>query len=303
MSTLTAILDEHVAVAQRSRASLLEDIGALAADLVETLERGGKLVTFGNGGSAADAQHFAAELTGHFLGEREPLPAVALTVDSSALTAIANDYGYDHVFERQATALCGPADLVVGISTSGGAASVANGVSAARARGARTWALTGGNGGRLLPLADRSIVVPSAETARIQEMHILVIHAVCARGRCVVGGRWPAGIGGVTEASASITDLVAEGILDAELAALVWLLDGRGCAADGDRRRFAGGSDAGGPCGARGASRDTLGPHRRRPGASEPRDPRGTPPGRGAGGRDTRGVRPADGTGAAVRAS
>ena len=171
------------------RESLLGDITALAAELVAALERGGKLVTFGNGGSAADAQHFAAELTGHFLGDRDPLPAVALTVDTSALTAIANDYGYDHVFARQAEALCGPADLVVGISTSGGAASVANGVSAARARGARTWALTGGSGGRLLPLVDRAIVVPSAETARIQEMHILVIHAVCA----AVDEWWAAG--------------------------------------------------------------------------------------------------------------
>ena len=187
--SLIAILDEHLAVAQRTRQDLLADIGALAADLVGSLERGGKLVAFGNGGSAADAQHFAAELTGHFLGERDPLPGVALTVDTSALTAIANDYGYDHVFERQASALCGPADLVVGISTSGGAASVANGVAAARARGARTWALTGGSGGRLLPVADRAIVVPSTETARIQEMHILVIHAVCA----IVDEWWVAG--------------------------------------------------------------------------------------------------------------
>jgi D-sedoheptulose 7-phosphate isomerase len=141
---------------------------------------GGKLVVFGNGGSAADAQHFAAELTGHFRAERDPLPAVALTVDTSALTAIANDYGYDQVFGRQAAALCAPVDIVVGISTSGGAASVANGISAARACGARTWALTGGSGGRLLALVDRAIVVPSSETARIQEIHILVIHAVCA---------------------------------------------------------------------------------------------------------------------------
>ena len=136
-----------------------------------------------------DAQHFAAELTGHFLGDRDPLPAIALTVDTSAITAIANDYGYDDVFARQASALCGPADLVVGLSTSGGAASVTNGVIAARARGTRTWALTGGSGGRLMPLVDRAIVVPSSETARIQEMHILVIHAVCA----VVDAWWAAG--------------------------------------------------------------------------------------------------------------
>ena len=145
------------------------------------LERGGTLVTFGNGGSAADAQHFAAELTGHFLGRpRTRCRRIALTVDTSALTAIANDYGYDEVFARQATALCGPADLVVGISTSGGAASVANGVAAARARGRTHLGAHGRQRRRLLPVADRAIVVPSTETARIQEMHIPVIHAVCA---------------------------------------------------------------------------------------------------------------------------
>jgi D-sedoheptulose 7-phosphate isomerase len=178
--TLMATLDEHIALAQRTREALVSDISALADDVCAALQRGGKLVVFGNGGSAADAQHFAAELTGHFRVQRDPLPALALTVDSSALTAIANDYGYDQVFERQASALCGTDDVVVAISTSGGAASVANGISAARARGARTWALTGGTGGQLLPLVDRAIVVPSSETARIQEMHILVIHAVCA---------------------------------------------------------------------------------------------------------------------------
>jgi D-sedoheptulose 7-phosphate isomerase len=187
--TIVAILDEHIAVAQRARRSLVAEIGSLAADLCGCLERGGRLITFGNGGSAADAQHFAAELTGHFLVDREPLPAVALTVDTSALTAIANDYSYDEVFARQATALCGPSDLVVAISTSGGAVSIANGVAAARARGARTWALTGSAGGRLLLLADRAIVVPSAETARIQEMHITIIHAVCA----IIDEWWVAG--------------------------------------------------------------------------------------------------------------
>ncbi len=178
--TVAAILDAHIAVAQRVRTSLVADVAALAGDLCAALEHGGRLITFGNGGSAADAQHFAAELGGHFLTERGPLPAMALTVDSSTLTAIANDYGYDEVFARQATASCRPSDLVVALSTSGRAASVANGVTAARAQGARTWALTGGDGGRLLSLVDRAIVVPSNETARVQELHITVIHAVCA---------------------------------------------------------------------------------------------------------------------------
>ena len=117
--------------------------------------------TFGNGGSAADAQHFAAELTGHFVLDRGPLPAVALTVDTSALTAIGNDYSYADVFARQATALCGPDDLVVAISTSGKAESVIRGAQAAAARGARVWALTGGTGGGLKDAAHRALIVPS----------------------------------------------------------------------------------------------------------------------------------------------
>jgi D-sedoheptulose 7-phosphate isomerase len=174
------ILDQHIAVAVRLRNELVESVEELARDLVASLEQGGKLVTFGNGGSAADAQHFAAELTGHFVADRRPLAAVALTVDTSALTAIANDFGYDEVFARQATALCDRGDLVVALSTSGTARNVVRGVEAARARGATTWALTGGTGGELRGAAQRAIVVPSQDTARIQEMHITIIHAVCA---------------------------------------------------------------------------------------------------------------------------
>lgn len=177
---LQAIFDEHLAVADRTRAQLLPLVAAFGAELCAALEAGGKLVVFGNGGSAADAQHFAAELTCRFLADRGPLPGVALTVDTSAITAIANDYGYDEVFARQATALCTPADVAVGISTSGQSLSVVRGIEAARARGARTWALTGGTGGRLCDVADQVIVVPSSETARIQELHITIIHAVCA---------------------------------------------------------------------------------------------------------------------------
>ena len=113
------------------------------------------------------------------MAQRGPLAAIALTVDTSALTAIANDYGYDEVFARQATALCAPGDVAVGISTSGKAESVTRGVEAAKARGAVTCAFTGGTGGRLREVADKLILVPSAETARIQEMHITIIHAVC----------------------------------------------------------------------------------------------------------------------------
>ncbi len=174
-----AVFDEHLAVAQRSRQSLMADVEALGVALAEAIEGGGKLLVFGNGGSAADAQHFAAELTGHFAMERAPLPAIALTTDSSALTAIANDYSFADVFARQAMALATEGDVAVGISTSGRAENVIRGIEAAGACGAATWALTGGTGGRLREVADRSIVVPADVTARIQEMHITIIHAVC----------------------------------------------------------------------------------------------------------------------------
>jgi D-sedoheptulose 7-phosphate isomerase len=171
--------DEHVRVARRAGRELAAAIAELAADLVACLSRGGKLVVFGNGGSAADAQHFAAELVGRYRAERPPLPAVALTTDTSVLTAIANDFDYGDVFARQVQALCSPGDLAVGISTSGRSESILRGLQAARERGARAWALTGGDGGPLLGEADAVIVVPSATTARIQEMHELVIHLVC----------------------------------------------------------------------------------------------------------------------------
>ncbi len=174
------ILDEHRAVAQRTRDELLPAIVELADAAAGTIERGGKLLIFGNGGSAADAQHFAAELIGHFTVDRRPLPAIALTTDSSALTAIGNDYGFAEIFARQVAALALPGDLVLGISTSGRAENVIRGIEAARARGVTTWALTGGSGGRLREVAGCSIVIPSAETGHIQEMHITLIHTVCA---------------------------------------------------------------------------------------------------------------------------
>jgi D-sedoheptulose 7-phosphate isomerase len=177
---IRAVFDEHLTVAQRTRESLMAEVEALGAALSDAIERGGKLLVFGNGGSAADAQHFAAELTGHFAMERDPLPAIALTTDSSALTAIGNDYSFADVFARQAMALVAAGDIAVGISTSGRAENVIRGIQAARTRGARTWALTGGTGGRLGEVADSVIVVPSDVTARIQEMHITIIHAVCA---------------------------------------------------------------------------------------------------------------------------
>ena len=176
--TLGEILDEHLAVAHVTRQRLLDEIADFAAELSTALEAGGKLVVFGNGGSAADAQHFVAELVGRFHRPRPAIAAVALTTNTSILTAIANDFGYDDVFARQVEAICSDRDVVVGISTSGGASSVVRALETAQRIGARTWGFTGAGGGRVGEVASRSIRVPSDVTARIQEMHILIIHAV-----------------------------------------------------------------------------------------------------------------------------
>jgi D-sedoheptulose 7-phosphate isomerase len=177
---LRAMVDEHVAVSEQLRDTLLDKIDAIASAITQALARGNKLVTFGNGGSAADAQHFAAELIGHYQADRRSLPAVALTTDSSALTAIANDYEYDEVFARQARALVNAGDVVVAISTSGAAENVLRGVAAAKERGATTVAFTGSRG-RLGELTDHTLAVPSTSTARIQEIHVLAIHLISER--------------------------------------------------------------------------------------------------------------------------
>ena len=154
---------------------------ARAVDVVAaSLAAGGKVLLFGNGGSAADAQHIAAELVGRFLGDREALPAIALTTDTSALTAIANDYGYDEVFARQLRALGRPGDVAVAISTSGKSPSVLRAVDAARDLGLRTIGLTGGTGGDLATRVDVSLrVAASTLSCRIQETHILIGHVLC----------------------------------------------------------------------------------------------------------------------------
>lgn len=177
-AVLDAIFEEHGAVTAATREQLLPGIARLASDITTAIDTGGKLLVFGNGGSAADAQHFAAELLGRFRRARPGLPAVALTANSSTITAIANDFSYDDVFARQVEALCGPHDVVIGISTSGTAVSVARGLEVAGSRGARTWALTGSAGGIVAEAAESDLRVPSTVTARIQEMHITIIHAV-----------------------------------------------------------------------------------------------------------------------------
>lgn len=171
----------HRQVVDRLLAGLLADIEAAAAIVTAALAAGRTLFLFGNGGSAGDAQHLAAELVGRYrVADRPPLPAIALTTDSSALTAIANDFSFADVFARQVEALVRPGDVAIGLSTSGNSENVAQGLIAARRAGARTIALLGGSGGRILPLCDLAIVVPEDATPRIQEMHILIGHILCA---------------------------------------------------------------------------------------------------------------------------
>ena len=157
----------------------IDHILAQAADMAERLRRGCRILVCGNGGSAADAQHFAAELSGRYVKERRALAGIALTVDSSALTAIGNDYGFDRIYARQVEALGRPGDLLVGISTSGNSANVIQAVLTAKELGLRTLGLLGRDGGQLRELVDDALVVPSPVTARIQEIHMMTYHFWC----------------------------------------------------------------------------------------------------------------------------
>lgn len=148
----------------------------LCGRLVETLRDGGKVLVCGNGGSASQAQHFAAELVGRFKKERRALPAVSLTVDTSALTALGNDYGFETVFRRQAEALMGPGDLLLGLSTSGSSPNVVAALAWAREQGYATAALTGRGGGRMAAECDHLVAVPSTDTDLIQECHLALLH-------------------------------------------------------------------------------------------------------------------------------
>jgi D-sedoheptulose 7-phosphate isomerase len=162
--------------------SLSEPIVRAGLLMAEALQRGGKILACGNGGSAADSQHFAAELLNRFERERAPLAAVALTTDTSTLTSIANDYAYDQVFAKQVRALARGGDVLLAISTSGNSASVLEAIRAAHAAGVRIVALTGNGGGKMQTLLgpeDVHICVPHKVTARIQEVHLLVLHCLC----------------------------------------------------------------------------------------------------------------------------
>lgn len=170
---------EHQDVAARTAAALRDGFVEALALWTEAIRHGGKILLFGNGGSAGDAQHLATELTIRYSKDRAAIPAIALTTDTSALTACGNDFGFDRIFERQVEALGRSGDLAVGITTSGRSENVCRGLLRARERGLKTMTLTGGTGGRVAELSDVCLVVPSTVTARIQEMHIMLGQMLC----------------------------------------------------------------------------------------------------------------------------
>ena len=172
-------LEEHRQVVEKM-AALEGEIASAGELCANALLQGQRIYLCGNGGSAADAQHIAAELIGRFVNDRRALPAIALTTDTSALTAIGNDYGYDEVFSRQVEGLCQEGDVLIAISTSGNSDNVLKAVDAAHRAGASVIGLSGKSGGALDSKCDVSLVVPSDVTARIQEMHIVIGHLICA---------------------------------------------------------------------------------------------------------------------------
>jgi D-sedoheptulose 7-phosphate isomerase len=172
--------EDHAALLAATEAACAAPLDALAARCADALQNGGKLLLFGNGGSAADAQHLAAELSIRFVADRRALAAIALTTDTSALTACANDYGFDHVFSRQIEALGRAGDVAIGFSTSGNSPNVVRAIETARAMQMTAAAFTGKSGGKLGDLAEPILRIPSKTTARIQEMHSLLGHILCA---------------------------------------------------------------------------------------------------------------------------
>ncbi|WP_442588303.1 D-sedoheptulose 7-phosphate isomerase [Pedobacter sp. AW31-3R] len=172
-------LYHHKHVIDQVISTLIPDIETGCKMVTEVLLAGGKILIAGNGGSAADAQHIAAELTGRYVKDRKALPAIALTVDTSAITAISNDYGFERVFARQLSALARPDDLFIAISTSGNSPNIIRALDTARELGCKTLGLSGRDGGEMNHLCDLNIIINDEATARIQEMHILIGHIFC----------------------------------------------------------------------------------------------------------------------------
>jgi len=169
---------EHLKIAQ-TMSALTDKIEAVAQLCIDSLQNGGKILIFGNGGSAADAQHIAAELVGRYKVERKGLAAIALTTDSSAMTCITNDYDYDYVFSRQVEALASTKDVVIGISTGGTSSNVVSGLNTAKSLSCKTIGFSGRDGGAFNDLCDINLVIPAEDTPRIQEMHIVIGHTIC----------------------------------------------------------------------------------------------------------------------------
>ncbi|WP_131538472.1 D-sedoheptulose 7-phosphate isomerase [Pedobacter nototheniae] len=176
---IKSIFNEHIEVANKTLSQTSELINRASEVIIECLKNGNKVLLFGNGGSAADAQHIAAEFTGRFFKERKSLPAIALTTDTSAITAIGNDYGFERIFSRQVEGLANSGDVLIGISTSGHSPNVIKALELGRDLGCKTIGLTGRDGGSMNNFCDLNIIVPSDVTARIQEMHILIGHIIC----------------------------------------------------------------------------------------------------------------------------
>lgn len=170
--------EDHIEVAN-SLKYLNDDITLSAQMCIDCLKKGGKILLFGNGGSAADAQHIAAELVGRYKVNRKGLPAIALSTDTSALTAIGNDFGFEEIFNRQVEALASKGDVAIGISTSGKSLNVLNALNLSLKLNLKTIALTGRDGGEMKKICDSCIEIPSEDTARIQEMHIVIGHTIC----------------------------------------------------------------------------------------------------------------------------
>jgi len=176
---IEAEMDSHADALAATRAVISGPFDQLLRACLEAIQKGGKIVFFGNGGSAADAQHLATELTVRYVKDRLPIAAIALTTDTSTLTAIGNDFGFDDLFARQIEALVSGKDVVIAISTSGNSENVIRALTMARNKGAVAAGFSGRDGGRMQGLADPLVNVPSQETARIQEMHILIGHMLC----------------------------------------------------------------------------------------------------------------------------
>jgi len=178
-STIEFEFSEHLKTSQATLEYIAKPLEIAAKLCIDSLQGGGKILIFGNGGSAADAQHIAAEMVGRYKIERKGLAAIALTTDTSALTSIGNDYGYNHVFDRQVEALANEGDVAIGISTGGSSDNVISALRLAKDMGCKTVGFSGRDGGEMNTLCDINLIVPAEDTPRIQEMHIVIGHTIC----------------------------------------------------------------------------------------------------------------------------